>query len=175
MARTIRETFGLENSLGICLRPKAGFAWRFKAIWAVQFLSEKYLACAVGQINGFNERIPHLERGALRDRHERWARNAMDEGTATDECRCRGRRSRVVLDPPTLGPSWRRCLRASAPATVTNKPGSPRRARSKPLKPLRRECRSDAAHLWRLHSCAFYLAHGAMGAIRASGIPRALT
>src|ERR1700742_493753 len=55
-----------------------------------------------------------------------------------------------------------------------NKARSPGRARRKPLKPLRRECRREAAHLWRLHSCAFYFAHGAMGAARTRHSPRPL-
>ena len=38
-------------------------------------------------------------RGAFRDRHERWARDAMDAGASPDERRQRGRRSRVVLMP----------------------------------------------------------------------------
>src|SRR5690349_339395 len=40
---------------------------------------------------------PVPARGAFRDRHERWARDAMDAATRNDEaCRC-GRPSRVVL------------------------------------------------------------------------------
>ena len=38
-------------------------------------------------------------RGAFRDRHERWARDAMDAGASPDVRRQRGRRSRVVLMP----------------------------------------------------------------------------
>jgi hypothetical protein len=38
-------------------------------------------------------------RGALRDRHERWARDAMDTLAAPDERGQSGRRSRVVLIP----------------------------------------------------------------------------
>src|ERR1700753_3816528 len=49
---------------------------------------------------------------------------------------------------------------------------SPGRARSKPLKPLRREGRMIRAHLWRLHSCAFLTAHGAAGAVGTRSSPR---
>ena len=52
-------------------------------------------------------------------------------------------------DAPTLVSSWR----SNPPMTVANKPGH-RGARSKPLKPLRGECRLIAAYLWRLRSCA---------------------
>jgi hypothetical protein len=38
-------------------------------------------------------------RGAFRDRHERWMRDAMDALVSPDERRRRGRRSRVVLMP----------------------------------------------------------------------------
>jgi hypothetical protein len=34
--------------------------------------------CAVGQITTILPRVPHPIRGAFRDRHERWARDAMD-------------------------------------------------------------------------------------------------
>lgn len=37
-----------------------------------------------------------------RDRHGRWARDAMDAADARDECARRGRQSRVVPAPPIL-------------------------------------------------------------------------
>jgi hypothetical protein len=40
-----------------------------------------------------------LQRGAFRDRHERWVRDAMDAFEAQDERIVSGRRSRVVLTP----------------------------------------------------------------------------
>jgi hypothetical protein len=42
-------------------------------------------------------RASRLTRGAYRDRHERWVRDAMDVMAPPDERRYRGRRSRVVL------------------------------------------------------------------------------
>jgi hypothetical protein len=66
--------------------------------------------------------IPHPKRGAYRDRHGRWARDAMDEGS-------RGRRARDLRtakscgpDAPMLASSWRRLLRQSWPVTVTTRP-----------------------------------------------------
>jgi hypothetical protein len=40
----------------------------------VQPSRKKYFACAVGQITA----VSHPIRGTFRDRHERWARDAMD-------------------------------------------------------------------------------------------------
>jgi hypothetical protein len=54
-------------------------------------------ACAVGQITSTNLAAPRPRRGALRGRHERWVRGAMDATRAADESVCRGRPSRVVL------------------------------------------------------------------------------
>ena len=44
-------------------------------------------------------RRPAPTRGALRGRHGRWERDAVDAAGARDECTERGRRSRVVLMP----------------------------------------------------------------------------
>ncbi|HWX37059.1 MAG TPA: hypothetical protein VNZ53_57810, partial [Steroidobacteraceae bacterium] len=45
---------------------------RFKLIWVVQSSSKKYSAWPVGQITSTCLRCPALDKGALRDRHERW-------------------------------------------------------------------------------------------------------
>jgi len=71
-----------------------------------------------------------LLRGALRDRHERWAWNAVDVSVRTDETHRRGRRSRVV-------PTSRRRGQASDNTAYCagdggKKARSPGRARSKP-------------------------------------------
>jgi len=84
----------------------------------------------------FSPRIPLHPRGALRDRHERWRRDAVDASCAKDErARC-GRRSRVVPIPRR----WDQALRDEREATVAKKPGAPRRPRIS-RNPLRRECR----------------------------------
>ena len=44
-------------------------------------------------------RHPAPTRGALRGRHGRWVRDAVDADSAFDEWRESGRRSRVVLTP----------------------------------------------------------------------------
>src|SRR5579864_8198649 len=56
----------------------------------------------------------------------------MDACGARDECAVSGRRSRVVLTPRR----WRQAGGDDPPAMVTIKPGSPGRARRKPLKPF---------------------------------------
>jgi hypothetical protein len=77
--------------------------------------------------------------GAYRDRHGRWARDAMDAGSARDECAGHGRRSRSVLIPRR----WYQVLEKLALLRDDgdNKARSPGRLRRKSLKPSRRECR----------------------------------
>jgi hypothetical protein len=53
----------------------------------------------VGQITFKTSPHSAPARGAYRDRHGRWARNAMDGGCVADERAIFGRRSRVVLTP----------------------------------------------------------------------------
>jgi hypothetical protein len=38
------------------------------------------------QISGIFAAVPRTTRGALRGRHERWVRDAVDAGGARDEC-----------------------------------------------------------------------------------------
>jgi hypothetical protein len=110
-------------------------------------------------------------RGAYRDRHGRWVRDAVDAAARADERRCSVRRSRVVLTPRR----WRQ-VRAEAirKSDGGKKARSPGRARRKPLKPLRRGCRlmrctcSDHARVLSI------FAREAMGASCAPGIPCAL-
>ena len=61
----------------------------------------------------------------------------MDAGSALDDGRKKRTAKSCGPDTPTLVSDWRVFL----PTTVANKPGTPGRARRKPLKPLRGECR----------------------------------
>jgi hypothetical protein len=79
----------------------------------------------------------------------------MDAFGAPDECTWKRTVKSCCPDAPTLASSRPRCF-ASWPATVARKPGSPGRPRSKPLKPLRGECRNVSADLWWTCSCAFF-------------------
>jgi len=54
--------------------------------------------CRLPQISGMSPR-PASIRGALRDRHECWVRDAMDAAHQLTSDVARGRRSRVVLAP----------------------------------------------------------------------------
>jgi hypothetical protein len=58
----------------------------------------------------YTHRHPALTRGALRGRHGRWVRDAVDADSAFDEWRESGRRSRVVLTPRR----WRQVLEKQA-------------------------------------------------------------
>ena len=80
---------------------------------------------------------PAPARGAYRDRHGRWERDAMDAMAPQDERRQGGRRSRVVLTPRR----WRQVSWSLPRSDGGKRARSPGRARSKPLKPLRGECR----------------------------------
>jgi hypothetical protein len=85
---------------------------------------------------------PSLTRGAFRDRHGRWAGDAMDaacqaRSSARTNDVARGRRSRVVLTPRR----WRQVGEKNFTDDGGNQARSPGRARNKPLKPLRREGR----------------------------------
>ena len=97
--------------------------------------------------------IPRFSRGALRGRHERWVRDAMDARLREDEARRCGRRSRVVLTPRR----WRQIGGSISTDDGGKKARSPRRSRRKPLKPSRREGRKRSGEPVVTNSYAFYL------------------
>jgi hypothetical protein len=106
---------------------------------------------------------PAPTRGALRGRHGRWKRDAVDAAVSRDE--------RTEADGKGVW-SWRpdadaKFLRSKLLRDDGGKRArSPRRARSSPLKPSRRECRLIAAYLWLLTRVLSTLAHAAAGATR---------
>jgi hypothetical protein len=75
-------------------------------------------------------------------------------------------------DAPMLASSWRQCLRIAL-ATVATKPGSPGRARNKPLKPLRRKRRNVWPTCGDLLAC-FLLLHARLRVRLAPGVSCAL-
>jgi len=84
---------------GFDLRQPRDLLKQFKLIPPVQSCLQKHFGSAITQIRLINRAVPPLSRGAFRDRHGRWARDAMDAGgTLTNGVGC-GRRSRVVLAP----------------------------------------------------------------------------
>src|SRR5215470_5133316 len=65
--------------MGPCVRRDDGTVFRPLRIPVMRKLPVVHIsACAVGQITTMLPRVPYLIRGALRDRHERWERDAMD-------------------------------------------------------------------------------------------------
>jgi hypothetical protein len=68
---------GPAIGIGLCLRDK-NFLNSFNVIWVVQMGLEKYFTSLPPQITGLFRVIPCLMRGAFRDRHGRWARDAVD-------------------------------------------------------------------------------------------------
>jgi hypothetical protein len=96
-------------------------------------------------------------RGALRtSRTLRW--DAVDAGSARDECRHRGRRSRVVLTPRR----WRQAFEKFSEVTVAKEPGH-RGEREVSRKPSRREGRCCSGSPVVLPPC-FFICTGPMGA-----------
>ena len=81
--------------------------------------------------------VPRSSRGALRDRHERWVRDAMDATARRTNAAARGRRSRVVLMPRRWHQVGGDASRVVA-SDGDKKARSPKRARRKPLKPFAR-------------------------------------
>jgi len=112
-------------------------------------------------------------RGAYRDRHERGA-GCGGRGGAADERHPSGRRSRVVLTPRR----WRQVRGGNFAGDGDNQARSPRRARRKPLKPLRAGMPGDFRCDRCEYSCAYSLpicAHEAAGASGIRHSPRPLS
>ena len=100
----------------------------------VQPPDEKYFALLILQIRSMVRASRTPWRGALRDRHERWVRDAMDAAASAPNL-LRGRltpaRTAKSCGPgaPTLAPS---CAVTSRSDDGGNQARSPRRARRKP-------------------------------------------
>jgi hypothetical protein len=67
----------LSGAITGCIREKNSLN-SFNVIWVVQMGFEKYFASLRGQITGLFRAIPCPMRGAFRDRHGRWVRDAVD-------------------------------------------------------------------------------------------------
>jgi hypothetical protein len=86
---------------------------------AVQSLLQKDSCFHLTQITGLLRAVPCPMRGAFRDRHGRWVRDAVDADAQMTNSADRGRRSRVVLTPRR----WRQVPEQQASGmTVTRKP-----------------------------------------------------
>src|SRR5947209_10490600 len=101
------------------MRQNANFRSRFKLISVVQAPGEKYLACAVGQINATDSRVLHSQEGRTR-RHERGARDAVDAMASLDERGLLRTEKSCGPGTPTLVSSFAEFFRE---ATAAKQPG----------------------------------------------------
>jgi hypothetical protein len=126
---------------------------RYSSDLPVALKCRRPFACVVGQIKGIFPRVPRPIRGAYRDRHGRWVRDAMDATRAPDESVCRGRRSRGVLIP-------RRWYQLLKKLTLLRGDGG-KKARftgettKEPVKTIAQGMPARSANLWWTNSCAF--------------------
>jgi len=126
----------------------------------------------------YSRTVPPPMRGALRDRHECWKRDAMDAFVSSDvrhdadgqgvwAWRPSGRCQAYASDD--VGPSGP--TRRNVKVTVTQKPVSPGRARYRPLTPLRRECRCFGFACGDYTCVLLTIAHKAAGAVKHPAFP----
>jgi len=114
---------------------------------------------------------PAPARGAYRDRHGRWARDAMDAAAAQDEWRCRRTAKSCGPGAPTLASSWRKQFRRRRwqESPVTGE------SAKETVKTIAQGMPVDAAlPVATTLVCFFQFAREAMGASSAPGIPCAL-
>jgi len=104
----------------------------------VQPPPQKYSCSLFAQITSTSP-ASRPERGAYRDRHGRWVRDAVDAGGAADESAGLRTAKSCGPDAPTLASSSREARLLGGDGGKQAR--SPGRARRKPLKPLRREGR----------------------------------
>ena len=123
-----------EASAKIPLRRKRKNGCAINAMLAVQISPQKYSDFQKPQITGISIPVSLSQRGAARDRHGRWERDAVDAMGASDE----GAWSRTVKScgPDASTPASSLAEQHFREATVTRKPDH-RGVRRKPLKPLR--------------------------------------
>src|ERR1700721_3678929 len=114
---------------------------------------------------------PALTRGAYRDRHGRWVRDAVDAGGAKDESAYLRTAKACGPDAPTLASSSRGAELLGGEGG--NKARSPGRARRKPLKPSRAGMPGDSGATVVTNARVFYTTRAAAGAsgIRHSPLP----
>src|SRR5579863_419910 len=100
--------------------------------WLKIFSENQKFRFSQGSNQNISSAVPPRMRGVSRSSRT-LGRDAVDASCAFDERAVRGGRSRVVLTPRR----WRQVREVMIlRATVARKPGSPGRARYKPLKPF---------------------------------------
>src|ERR1700743_3835759 len=136
---------------------------------SVQPSGKKFSTLPVGQIISTSPRHPASIRGAFRDRHERWVRDAKAAAATPDERRGPRTAKSCGPDAPTLASTRRRCLRI-APGMVARKPGHQGEregnrktiAQGRPVFPV---------NLWWTYSCGFSFPREAAGAAERPAFP----
>src|ERR1700733_5715807 len=130
-------------------RQKPHFLSPINADSTVHSLCQKYFALPVGQIIFIPSRRPVPDRGALRGRHDSLARDAMD--AVVSKRRTTRRRTAKSCGPDVSTLTFNRPMMLThCGGDGGKKARSPGRARKKPLKPSRGECRNVSAYLWGL-------------------------
>jgi hypothetical protein len=61
------------------------FSFNFRLISPVQSSPKKFFPSRFTQITAISSAVPRPSRGAFRDRHGRWVRDAVDADGASDE------------------------------------------------------------------------------------------
>jgi hypothetical protein len=154
------------------MRDAAEFLMHFNLIFPVQSHLQKYFSSPLTQITCIPRRpVPH--RGAFRDRHGRWERDAVDAGGAADESA--GLRTAKSCGPDASTPAS--SLAEGISADDGDKQArSPGRARRKPLKPLRAGTPGvSGVTVVTTLVCFFHFAREAAGAAGARRSPRPLS
>jgi hypothetical protein len=159
------------------LRQKTNFSRAFNSMTPVQISRKKYSVLCSPQISGFIS-LSRLVQGAFRDRHgrgggERWPREiaAFFSRMRTNDRFADGQA--VWSWRPDAGAKLAKTLHASC-GRRGKRARSPGRARSKPLKPLRREGRVSSAEPVVLPR-AFFTARGPWAPAGARSSLRPLT
>jgi hypothetical protein len=139
--RKPRYRYGLQHrdAMGIAaLHPSYGLPDGQISAWPVQSRPQKYSCSRQTQITFITLAVP-AHRGAFRDRHGRWAGDAVDANGAEDEGADLRTAKSCGPDASTPASSRRKQVSADDGDKQARSPG---RARRKPLKPLRGECRA---------------------------------
>jgi hypothetical protein len=145
IARSLSPGAHLCDPLGqAALRAQRNLLKRFNLMLPVQSPWQKYSGSLLTQITSTSLAIPAHTQGAFRDRHGRRAGMRWTRAALLTRALICGRRSRVVLTPRR----WRQAGESNFTSDGGKKARSPRRARRKPLTPLRAGMPGDPVRPW---------------------------
>jgi hypothetical protein len=108
------------------------------------------IALRFSEVYDFHKAILASQRGVTANRHETWARDAMDAKVSSARAFCADERHRADGEDVWSWHPWAGAKSANddLPATVTRRSWTPGRARTTSLKPSRREGRIVSVYLW---------------------------